>query len=168
MNHFYAMKKFHLAIVTVVFTFLKAVAQSDSFDVFTYRSPELFTKSESSASVQLNLKNNDTSFCTIILYKSRASSANINKQINNGWDGYVLKQLAKADKKPQRILIAQMWDGWPSTLAIGNFYRGKKKCVVMLNLFSKDGRSAFVVYAFTDKSFKVPVEFFSKELHLKK
>ena len=51
---------------------------------------------------------------------------------------------------------------------LGNFYHGKKKCVVMLDSFKKDGRTAFVVYAMSDRIFQPAIESFSKELHLKK
>ena len=63
-------------------------------------------------------------------------------------------------------MTEQLWDGWVSTLAIGNFYQNKKKAVVMLYLFRKNGTSACVVYAFSDKIFKGPVESFSRDLHL--
>ena len=162
------MKKFKLFLAILFAGFLQAHAQTDSFDVFTYQAPKFFTKSVLPSRVQFNLANNDTSFCTIILYKSQSSKEEILKQINSQWSGYVVKRFSKADKKPQRILTEQLWDGWASTMAIGNFYQGRKKCVVMLNSFTKDGTSAFVVYALSDKSFKGPVEVFSKELHLKK
>ncbi len=152
--------------MTLSLVSLQCIAQSDSFDIFTYKTPELFTRSVLPSRVQFNLTNSDTSFCTITLYKSQASKADIKKEINRLWSGYVVKQLAKADKKPQRILTEQLWEGWASTIAIGNFYQNKKKCVVILNSMTKDGRVAFVVFAFSDKYFKGPVEFFSKELHL--
>jgi len=89
------------------------------------------------------------------------------KDVKSQWNEYVVKHLSKADKKPGRVLTEQLWDGWASTVAIGNYYQGKKKCVVMLNSFTKDKISACVVFALSDKSFKGPVELFSKELHLK-
>ena len=147
---------------------LQCIAQTDSFDIFTYQTPELFTRSVLPARVQFNLTNSDTSFCTIILYKSQSSKAEIKKEIDRLWTGYVVKQFTKADKKPQRVLTGQLWEGWASTVAIGNFYQNKKKCVVMLNTMTKDGKIAFVVFALSDKFFKGPVEFFSKELHIKK
>jgi hypothetical protein len=76
--------------------------------------------------------------------------------------------LTKADKKPQRILTGQMADGWDCTLGIGNFYNKKKKAVIILNSFRNGTTTACVVFAFTDKIFKGPVETFSKNLHLLK
>ena len=63
-------------------------------------------------------------------------------------------------------MTEQLWDGWASTLAIGNFYQNKKKAVVMLYSFRKDKTTACVVYTLSDKNFKGPVETFSKNLHL--
>ena len=161
------MKRLQLFFVAQLLVSLLCIAQTDSFDIYTYQTPELFTRSVLPSRVQFNLTNNDTSFCTITLHKSQPSKADIKKEINRLWGGYVVKQLSKADKKPQRVLTEQMWEGWASTIAIGNFYHNKKKCVVILNTMTKDGTVAFVVFAFTDKYFKGPVEFFSKELHLK-
>jgi len=155
-------------MVGQLFCLLQGFSQTDSFDVFTFQAPESFTKSALPSRVQFNLSNNDTSFCTITLYKSQSSKTDIKNEITRLWTGYIVKQFSRADKKPQRILTEQLWDGWASTLAIGNFYQQKKKCVVMLNSFTKDGTTAFVVFAMSDKSFKAPVEHFSKELHIKK
>ena len=143
-----------------------SVAQTNSFDVFTYQPAEFFTKSELPSRVQWSLKNNDTSFCFITIYKSRPAQNDIMKEVLSQWNEQVVKQLNKADKKPGKILTEQLWDGWVSTLAIGNFYQNKKKCVVMLYSFRKDKEAACAVFAFSDKIFKGPIEKFSKNLHL--
>ena len=143
-------------------------AQTGSFSVFTYQPPEFFTKSDLPSRVQFNLTNNDTSFCTITLYKSQPAKDSVIHDVKSQWNEYVLKQLSKADKKPARIYTQQMWDGWVSTVAVGNFYQNKKKAVVMLSSFRKNNRTAFVVFAFSDKSFKGVVDNFSKNLHLLK
>ncbi|MGZ8559519.1 MAG: hypothetical protein ACXWWC_14340 [Chitinophagaceae bacterium] len=142
-------------------------AQTDSFDVFTYQPPEFFTKNELPLRVQFNLTNNDTSFCTITLYKRRSAKADVMKDVLSQWNEQVVKRLSKADKKPGRVYTQQMWDGWTTTVAIGNFYQNKKKCVVMLSSFRKGKTTACVVTEMSDKSFKQPVELFSKYLHLK-
>ena len=118
-------------------------------------------------SVQFILTNNDTSFCTITLYKSQPPKADVMKDVTSQWNEQVVKRLTKADKKPGRIYTQQMWDGWASTVAIGNFYQNKKKCVVMLSSFRKGKITACFVTEMSDKSFKQPVELFSKNLHLK-
>lgn len=128
--------------------------------------PEFFTKSELPSCIQFNLTNNDTSFCSFTLYKSLPAKADNMKDIVRLWQEQLIKIFPKADKKPARIYTQQMWDGWASTLAIGNFHQNKKKAVVMLNTFRKNKTVACAVFAFSDKSFKGPVELFSKNLHL--
>ena len=142
------------------------LAQTNSFDVFTYQPPAFFIKSELPSKVQWSMKNYDTSFCLITLYKSQPAKDDIMKDIMGQWNEQVVKRLNKADKKPGKILREQLWDGWASTLAIGNFYHNKKKAVVMLHSFRKDKTTACVVYTLSDKNFKGPVETFSKNLHL--
>lgn len=161
------MKKRVLIFFISTLTILSgSAAQTDSFDVFTYQSPEFFTKSELPSCVQFILTNNDTSFCTMTLYKRLPAKKDVSKDVASQWNEQVVKRLSKADKTPGRVYTEQMWDGWASTVAIGNFYQNKKKCVVMLQSFRKNKTSACAVMAFSDKIFKGPVENFSKNLHL--
>ena len=159
------MKKFALVILVFLLSFIRGVAQTDSFNVFTYQAPQFFTKSILPSRVQFSFTNNDTSFCTITIYKSQVASSGTS-EMTRQWNEHVVKKLTRADKKPQKVLTGQQLDGWASTLAIGNSYQNKKKCVVMLNSFTKDKVAACVVFVMSDKSFKEPVESFSKQLHL--
>ena len=144
-----------------------AQAQVDSFDVFTFKTPAFFGKSQLPSRVQLSMKNNDTSFCLITLYKSGVAQKDLLQDISNQWNEQVVKCFNKADKKPQRIYTQQLWDGWASTVAIGNCMQNKKKVVVMLNSFRSGKTTSCIVFAFSGKIFKGPVESFSQNLHLK-
>ncbi|MFC0774880.1 hypothetical protein [Terrimonas alba] len=159
------MKKLFL-IPLAMFATINVFAQTDSFDVFTYQPPEFFTKSVLSSEVHFTMTNKDGSFCTITLYKSLPSKTDVMKDVISQWNERVVKRLTKANKKPARIMTEQLWDGWVSTLAIGNFYQNKKKCVVMLHSFRKNQSTTCAVFAFSDKIFKGPVEDFSQNLHL--
>jgi hypothetical protein len=112
------------------------------------------------------MNNNDSSFCSIILYNKQKAAENVMKDIAIQWKDKVVKKLSKANSKPGTILTEQLWDGWASTLAIGNFYFKMKKCIVMLNSFRKGDTTVCAVFAFSDKIFKGPIEQFSKNLHL--
>ena len=159
--------KYTLLLFFFVFTVANLLAQTNGFDVFTYTAPEFFIKSELPSRVQLSLKNNDTSFCVITIYKSQPAKDDIMKDVMAQWNDHVVKQLTNASKKPLKIMTKQLWDEWESTLAIGNFYQNKKKCVVMLHSFRKDKITAHAAYALSDQIFKGPLETFSKNLHLK-
>jgi hypothetical protein len=161
------MKKYLLILsISMIACAKNGCTQTDSFSVFTYQPPEFFTKTYLPSGLKFNLTNNDTSFCIITLYKSQPAKDSVIHDVKDQWNEYVLKQLSKADKKPTRIYTQQMWDGWVSTVAIGNFYQSNKKAVVMLGSFRKDKVTACVVYAFSDKSFKGVIDKFSKNLHL--
>jgi hypothetical protein len=159
------MNKYSLTFI-VLCTAIDVFAQRDSFDVFTYQPPEFFTKSKLLSELHFYMTNNDGSFCTITLYKSQPAEKDVMKDVASQWNEQVVKRLSKANKKPARIMTEQLWDGWASTLAIGNFYRSKRKCVVMLNSFRKGQMSACVVFVFNDKVFKGPIQDFSQSLHL--
>jgi hypothetical protein len=141
-------------------------AQSASFDIYQYKAPEFFIKSELPSRLQFAMTNNDTSFCIISLYKRNTAQKDKMQDIIAQWNEQVVKRLPKASKKPAQIMTGQLQDGWASGLAIGNFIQRRKKCIVMLYSFRKDNTTACVVYAFSDKIFKGPVENFSKNLHL--
>ncbi|HEX7905332.1 MAG TPA: hypothetical protein VF487_15775 [Chitinophagaceae bacterium] len=160
--------KLYLLLQTILLLLAgQCFSQTDSFDVFTYTSPEFFVKSELPSRLQFTMSNADGNFCTITLYKSQHSKEEATKNSISQWNEQVVKRLTRASKKPGRIMTGQLLDGWTSTLAIGNFYHHKKKCVVMLNSFGKDQTSACITFAFTDPLFKGAVENFSRNLHLK-
>ena len=116
-----------LLIHLAMFATLHAIAQTDSFDVFTYQHPEFFTKSKLTSEVNLKMTNKDGSFCTITLHKSQSAKKNPLKDVLSQWNEQVVKRLIKANKKPAGIMTEQLWDGWVSSLAVGNFYQNKKK-----------------------------------------
>ncbi len=161
------MKLFLLIQASFFLLSQQCFSQTDSFDVFTYKHPEFFIKSELSSRLQFTMSNADGNFCTITLYKSQHIKEDVMKNITSQWNEQVVKRLTKASKKPGKIMTGQLLDGWASTLAVGNFYHNKKKCLVMLNSFGKDQTSACVTFVFTDPLFKGAVENFSQNLHLK-
>ena len=159
------MKKCFL-ISLILFATTHVFSQPDSFDVFTYQSPAFFSKNVLPSEVHFTMTNKDGSFCTITLYKSQSAKKEVKKDVISQWNELVVNRLTKASKKPARIMTEQWWDGWVSTLAIGNFYQNKKKCVVMLHSFRKGQLSACAVFAFSNNIFKGPVERFSQNLQL--
>lgn len=158
----------HLLFVSLLLLTATIVkAQSDSFDVFIYKPPEFFTKSLLPSRAQFTLTNPDKSYCIITLFPAQPAADSVIHDVIRQWNEQVVKRYRKASPKPLQIYTEQLWQGWASTVAIGNFYEGKKKCVVMLNSFHKEKKSASVVYAMTDKLFKGPTESFSKNLGFK-
>lgn len=159
-------KNLLILFISIIAGVTNSFAQTDSFDVFTYQMPEFFTKTELPSRVQFKMTNKDGSFCTMTLYKSLPAKEDVLKDVMSQWNDQVVKRLSKANKKPAKIMTEQLWDWWASTLAIGNFYQNKKKAVVMLYSFRKNKTAACAVFEMSDKSFKGPVELFSKNLHL--
>lgn len=147
-------KNIHLLFITWVSIVSDGFSQTGSFDVFIYRAPEFFTKSELPSRVQFHLTNKDGSFCFITLYKSLPAKADILKDALSHWNERVVKRLTRANRKPAQTLSGRDLDGCTSALSIGNFYQNKKKCVVMLYTFSNGNKTACAVYAFSNKSFK--------------
>lgn len=157
----------NLFVLLLLLTASRVKAQTDSFDVFVYKVPEFFTKSLLPSRAQFALANPDKNYCIISLYPAQPAGDSAIRDLQRQWNEYVVKRYRKASPKPLQVYTEQLWKGWVSTVAIGNFFEGKKKCVVMLNSFRKDRSTACVVYAMTDKLFKGPTEYFSKHLEFK-
>ena len=160
------MKKRIILTAIVYIIFNTAYSQADSFDVFYFQQPPFFIKSEFPSRVEFSLTNKDGSFCNITLYKSNPSKEDTLITIMQQWNDQVVKRLTKADKQPAKTMTGQSIDGWASSLAIGNFYQQEKKAIVMLNSFKREKISACVVFNCSDKSFKLPIDDFSKNLRL--
>jgi hypothetical protein len=160
------MKLYLVIQVSLMLLSGRCFSQTDSFDVYTYKAPVFFTKSELPSGLQFTMSNVDGSYCTITMYKSQPTKEDPAKDIISQWNDKVVKRLTKAGKKPGKILTGQVVDGWASTLAIGNFYHKKKKSVVILNSNTRDQTSACIVFAFSDPIFKGTIESFSKNVHL--
>lgn len=160
------MEKSSLFAVISFFSFNMGFSPVESFDVFRYQKPGFFTKSELPLSVQYSLSNKDGGFCAITLYKSLPSKEYTLQTIQNQWNELVLKILTKAKKRPVQTKTGQDIEGWASSLAMGNIYKRAKKAIVILFAFKAEKRSACVVFTYSDKSCKGPIDDFSKNLHL--
>jgi hypothetical protein len=158
-------KQFTIWITLILFT-CQGYSQADSFDVFRFILPELFTKTEMPSVVHLQMKNNDTSFCRITLYKCLVSTGDTMETMIRQWNEQVVKKVIKADEKPKQLVSGKSLDGWSLSLALGNFYENGKKGIVMLNSFKKGDMAASVVFTFNDRIFQPPIEEFTKNLHL--
>jgi hypothetical protein len=136
------------------------------YSIFSYKLEEGFDTLQMPNYVLHRMEKEDGSFCDITLYKAEKSKGDGNKNILSQWNEAVVKTFDSASKKPVKIYSGKKLDGWDIKIAVGNFYVGKKKCVIMLNTFSKDDRTAIVTYAFSDRLYQWNVQEFSKNLRI--
>ena len=134
------------------------------YSIFSYKLEEGFDTLQMPNYVLHRMEKEDGAFCDISLHKAAKSKGAGNKNIINQWNEAVVKTFDRASKKPVKIYSAGKIDGWDSKVAVGNFYTDKKKCKVILNSFTKNNRTAFVIFAFSDKLFQWIVDEFSKNL----
>jgi hypothetical protein len=159
------MKKSFL-LLCVICAFVQNTNAQTLYSIFSYKLEEGFDTLQMPNYVLHRMEKEDGSFCDITIYKAEKSKGEGNKNILNQWNEAVVKTFDRASKKPVKIYSGKKLDGWDSKVAIGNFYVGKKKCVVILNSYSKDNRAAFVTYAFSDRLFQWIVNEFSKNLKM--
>lgn len=134
------------------------------YSIFSYKLEEGFDTLQMPNYVLHRMEKEDGAFCDISLHKAAKSKDAGNKNINSQWYEAVVKTFDRASKKPVKVYSGKKTEGWDCKVAIGNFYTGKKKCEVILNSFTKNNRTAFVIFAFSDKLFQWIVDEFSKNL----
>jgi hypothetical protein len=153
----------------IFFVFCAFVTNTNAqtlYSIFSYKLEEGFDTLQMPNYVLHRMEKEDGSFCDITLYKAEKSRGAGNKNILNQWNEAVVKTFDRASKKPVRMYSGKKIDGWDSKVAVGNFYVGKKKCVVVLNAFSRDNRTAIVTYAFSDRLYQWIVQEFSNNLKI--
>jgi hypothetical protein len=154
-------------LLSLTFSLLlhQAFSQSDTFDIFSYKVPEFFSRQTLANSIVLSLSDKGGTACTITLYKSQPSTESDLKNLKRQWNEQVVKRYNGITSKPQ-IHTGQAVDNWKTSLGIGNCKINKKKNIVMLNSYTGQGSTAFVVYSFNDPIFQGPIGAFSNDLKL--
>jgi hypothetical protein len=150
----------------MICTYIQNANAQTLYSIFSYKLEEGFDTLQMPKYVLHRMEKEDGSFCDIALYKAEKSKGDGNKNILSQWNKAIVKTFDSASKKPIKIYSGKKIDGWDIKVAVGNFYVGKKKCVVMLNSFSKDDRTAIVTYAFSDRLYQWVVEEFSNNLKM--
>jgi hypothetical protein len=159
------MKKI-IILLFLLFAFMQKNNAQTLYSIFSYKLEEGFDTLQMPNYVLHRMEKEDGSFCDITLYKAEKSKGDGNKNILSQWNEAVVKTFDSASKKPVKIYSGKKLDGWDSKVAIGNFYVGKKKCVVVLGSLSNGNRTAFVTYAFSDRLYQWNVQEFSKNLRI--
>jgi hypothetical protein len=155
-----------LLLLFMVCAFVTNTNAQTLYSIFSYKLEEGFDTLQMPYYVLHRMEKEDGSFCDITLYKAEKSRGAGNKNILNQWNEAVVKTFDSASKKPVRMYSGKKIDGWDSKVAVGNFYVGKKKCVIVLNAFSRGDRTAIVTYAFSDRLYQWIVQEFSKNLKM--
>jgi hypothetical protein len=151
----------------ILCAFMQKTNAQTLYSIFSYKLEEGFDTLQMPNYVLHRMEKEDGSFCDITLYKAEKSKGAGNKNFLNQWNEVVVKTFDRASKKPVKIYTSdKKIDGWNSKVAVGNFYVGKKKCVVVLNAFSRGDRTTIVTYAFSDRLYQWIVQEFSKNLKM--
>lgn len=158
------MKKL-LSILILFVVILKISAQSESFDVFTYKIPEGWSKEEKTNALILS-KIDGGSWCQIILYKNTISKGNINADFDNEWKDLVEKNYAEISKpekeKPEKA------DEWTVMSGSGIWKFNGNNVATILTTYSGNGACASIVCNATAKLYLVDFQNFIANVDIMK
>ena len=130
------MKKLILILWSLIVT-IDAIAQQETFDLFTYTPPSGWKKEIKEGVVSYTyLNKKDKSWCQIGFFKSTASKGNLEDDFASEWDALVVKKY-KATRPPQTSL--EHSDGWNIKSGATNFIFNKDETAVILTTFSGYG-----------------------------
>ena len=107
------MKKKYLALVMTVFITMSLAAQTDSFDIATFKAPKGWQRLDSNGVLLFHdyrTKNNLTSFCQIFVFPSKASGNNAQKNFSDEWNLRVV-QPTRTTAKPATIKRSGLFSG---------------------------------------------------------
>jgi hypothetical protein len=158
------MKKILLSL-TLTLLIQYAFSQSDTFDIFSYKVPQFFSRQTLANTIVLSMSEKSGIACTITLYKGQPSKEDDTANLIRQWNNEVRKRYNGATSKPQ-LHTGAIIDNWKSTLGIGKSTINKKSNIIMLNSYSNSSTTGFIIYSFNDPIYKGPIEFFAENLKL--
>jgi hypothetical protein len=149
-------------IITLSLITSTCFSQTDTFDVFTYRPPEFFSKQVLANSIVFS-RTEKGNACTITLYKSKVFTGGDSLNFMRQWNNDIIKRYRGITRKP-KLYTGAIVNEWHSTLGIGKCTINKKSNIIMLNSNTYQGKTFSVVYSFNDPIFQPVIEKFSENL----
>jgi len=136
--------------------FVKAFAQTETFDIATYTAPSGFKKDSKQGVVNyININETKGSFCVIAIYESKASSGNAEKDFNNEWKDLVVAPYKAA---PNPKTETQITDGWKIVNGAAPVKLDGTDCYIILTVASGFGKTMSVRTSINDDSYTATLD----------
>ena len=140
------MKKKYLALVVTMVITMSLAAQTDSFDIATFKSPKGWQRTDSNGVLLFHdyrTKNNLISFCQIFIYPSKASTNTAEKNFSEEWNMRVV-QPTRTNAKPVTS-SEKTPDGWTAVTGMANISQQGITYTCMLVAVTGFGREMSIV-----------------------
>lgn len=158
-------KKILLALIIILG--MNAFSQTEKFDIATFVPPAGWQRDDSNGNVvyrDLKTNNNNTTFCQLIIFPSRASNKNAETNFNDEWNNRVVSTTG-AKEIPQ-IQKEQTPDGWTAVIGTANITVKQMTSGCMLVSSSGFGRVMSILINTTGGDYVTQVESFLKNFEM--
>lgn len=149
-----------------IFT-LQAIAQTETFDIATYKAPEGFKKDAKPGVVNYtNINAGAGSFCVISLFASKAGTGNAGKDFEREWKALVaIPYNAEASPKTETQTTAE---GWEVVTAAAPIKLDGNNLYIILTVASGFGKTMSIRTSLNDLSYTAQVDALFETMKLDK
>lgn len=142
-------------------------AQTETFDIVTYRPPAGWKKQLTEYAVSFSKVDNATgAWCQVAIYRSVAGTGIAADDFSNEWKALVVPETYAGSTEPAPVSYTA--DGWTRSSGISNFqWQGKDAQVSVLNI-SGYGIMISTLISMNDKKFAPEVDALLRSIQLKK
>lgn len=152
------MRKSLLLIITVLLCSIISCAQTESFDIATYKVPKGWTKSTKPGIVTYSASNEAKhNYCMISIYASKPSTGTTEEEFAKEWKKLVVTPFSVSEEPELNKLSDEGRDAIAGT---ATFTMGKVKSAVMLTTVVGFGRTISILTLSNDDSYQADVESF--------
>ena len=163
------MKKVILTKIAVLLLMATSVAQVDKFDIATYTPPQGWQQLDSNGKrgfFDYKSDGNSTRFCQILLYPSRKSTGNAQKDFDDEWSSRITK-VTGYSKKPA-AQTRRSPEGWTVVTGAANIPSQGQTYTCILTCYSGFGKEMSVLVNVAGQEYLSPVDEFFKSFALDK
>ncbi|MEO5942406.1 MAG: hypothetical protein ABIP30_15585 [Ferruginibacter sp.] len=160
------MKKISVFLLLAIIT-QQVIAQTETFDIATYTTPENFQKVSYQGVINYTTINKTNgSFCVIAMYTSKPSTGDAKKDFKNDWTTLVVNPF-KADPDPKTETETTA-DGWKMVSAAVPIKLDGTDCYVYLAVVSGFGKTMSIRTSMNNEVYASTLETFFTSLELDK
>jgi hypothetical protein len=144
------MQRFFLLLLLIIVFRANAKAQSNLYDIFSYKVPAGFTLKESNGYLYY-YKNEGKNYCQLFLYPAVSGQNDVEKDFAKNWDFFARNADQKvADPETKEL---DSLNGWQMIMGAARGLFGKQMFALTLSTFTKDDITYYAGAVFTDKKF---------------
>lgn len=158
-------RAYFLFLFAAIINSSTVLAQSQTFDVFSYEAPKGWNKEATTGGVSYSYTDKKKgSYCIISIFHSRASEGNSQTDFEKQWQTMVATPLGVTDTP--NIQKGESINNWENISAAVAFKQNGLSAVVILASFTGFDKTANIIFITNDQAYLTQVDAFTNTIHL--